>query len=143
MEILLKELTLAAGLLMQSGTEVAPDDLICLARTVYAEARSESVEGQVAVAYVAVARAESSAHPDSICDVVLESNQFATSSMDVPQNWEAYQKAMLVALDVLSGKAVNPAEGATYFYAYKLTTPYWADDFTQVAQIGGHRFMKE
>lgn len=89
MDILLKEITLAAGLLMQSGADVPAEDLICLARTVYAEARSESLEGQVAVAHVALTRTASPDYPDSICDVVLAPHQFATSTMSDPKNWAA------------------------------------------------------
>lgn len=143
MLILLKEVTLAAGLLMQSGADVQHDDLICLARTVYAEARGEPREGQLAVAYVVLERTGVPGYPETICDVVLEPNQFATSEMDLPKNWEAYQAAMLVALDVLQGKSANPVEGATYFYAYKKAKPYWARQFTEIAVIGNHRFMEQ
>ena len=48
------------------------DELICLAKNIYFEARAESLQGKMAVANVTKNRVESKNHPDTYCDVVKE-----------------------------------------------------------------------
>lgn len=50
--------------------EVDVDQMHCLAKNIYFEARGESREGKIAVANVTVNRVESSRYPDSVCEVV-------------------------------------------------------------------------
>ena len=69
-------------------------DQICLASTVYLEARSESPRGQMAVAEVAMRRRESGRWGDDVCSVVEAPGQFALSRtsknymFDTPQAWQ-------------------------------------------------------
>ena len=57
-----------------------PDaDRVCLATTIYLEARSESVLGQAAVAEVALRRRESGQWGNSLCSVLTARGQFALS----------------------------------------------------------------
>jgi len=56
-------------------------DHVCLATTVYLEARSESKVGQMAVAEVAMRRRESGRWGRTVCDVVRSPGQFATTTM--------------------------------------------------------------
>ncbi len=55
-------------------------DHVCLATTVYLEARSESQIGQMAVAEVAMRRRENGRWGDTVCDVVRSPGQFAMST---------------------------------------------------------------
>lgn len=55
-----------------SGAELA-----CLEKNIYNEARGEIDEGQLAVAFVTIARAMSRQYPNSICGVVYQSKQFS------------------------------------------------------------------
>jgi|SRR5580698_4077343 spore germination cell wall hydrolase CwlJ-like protein len=75
-------------------------DRTCLATTVYLEARSEPVNGQLAVAEVALRRRDRGLWGSTVCTVVTAPHQFALSqasgSYDV-DNLEAFQKAWLVA----------------------------------------------
>lgn len=48
------------------------DELICLAKNIYFEARAESLQGKMAVANVTKNRVESKDHPNTYCDVVHE-----------------------------------------------------------------------
>ena len=47
-------------------------ELDCLARNIYWEARSEPVEGMIAVAQVTLNRVAHKSFPDDICDVVYQ-----------------------------------------------------------------------
>lgn len=55
-----------------SGTELA-----CLEKNIYNEARGEIDEGQLAVAFVTIARALSGKFPSTICGVVYQNRQFS------------------------------------------------------------------
>ena len=60
---------LAVGL-MASSTWVMADEVKCLAKNIYFEARAESYAGKQAVANVTQNRLDSKDHPDSYCGVV-------------------------------------------------------------------------
>ena len=55
-------------------------DQACLATTVYLEARSESTNGQLAVAEVALRRRDRGRWGDTVCKVVTSPHQFATTT---------------------------------------------------------------
>src|SRR5690554_3545291 len=52
--------------------ELAANEVYCLAQAVYHESRGEPESGQWAVASVILNRVESSAYPDTVCDVVFQ-----------------------------------------------------------------------
>jgi len=52
--------------------DVDEDELQCLAKNIYHEARGESWEGKLAVAWVTLNRVHSGRFPDTICDVVYQ-----------------------------------------------------------------------
>ena len=75
-------------------------DHVCLATTVYLEARSESQVGQMAVAEVAMRRRENGRWGNTVCDVVRSPGQFAlttTKSSYSIVNPVAWRKAWQVA----------------------------------------------
>lgn len=140
---------------------VKEEQIKCLATMIYGEARSESIEGQIAVAYSAINRAVKK----SVCQVVLAPKQYsvfngnsfliqvALSSNLFPkqknkideQSWET---AVRVATDVLTKKVKDPTNGATHYIADEVMKqrgyvyPRWAFQYTEVATIGNHRFFK-
>ena len=75
-------------------------DRVCLATTIYLEARSESTLGQAAVAEVALRRREGGQWGNNLCSVLTARGQFALSTTN--QNYivdevPAWQNAWLVA----------------------------------------------
>ena len=56
---------------------IAGAELACLEKNIYNEARGEIDEGQLAVAFVTIARAMSKKFPNSICGVVYQNKQFS------------------------------------------------------------------
>jgi spore germination cell wall hydrolase CwlJ-like protein len=133
----------------------------CLATMVYGEARGEPLDGKIAVAYSAVNRATKK----SVCDVVLAPKQYsifnnnpalkaaATSLHIEPRQKnkidnESWERSVEVAKLVLAGKVSDPTDGATHYIADKVMKskgyryPRWSKQYTQVAEIGGHRFFK-
>ncbi len=102
-------------------------DQTCLATTVYLEARSEPVIGQLAVAEVALRRRDRGQWGKTVCTVVTAPHQFALSntpsSYDL-DNYAAFQKAWLIA-----GKSL--ANWTLPIDERRLLVPY-ADHFATV-----------
>jgi spore germination cell wall hydrolase CwlJ-like protein len=139
-------------------------ELECLAQNIYHEARSESDQGQLAVAHVTLNRVSHSKFPNTICDVVKQARYSVwwkeTHGRDVPVrnacqfSWycdgksdaihekEVWQDLVLLSLHVMMDKTQDPTNGAIYYYNPALADPYWADHFTQVAMVDNHVFLR-
>lgn len=124
-------------------------DHTCLATTVYLEARSEPMLGQMAVAEVAMRRLQTRRWGDSVCAVVNAKGQFAQSIVSKNywvRNPKAWQKAWSVAANTLRNWALPPNErklvvpDADHFYAQDIVSPAWNGRL--VAVIGGHSFYR-
>ena len=126
-------------------------DPLCLATTVYLEARDQSELGQRAVAEVALRRQENGRWGDSVCEVVTAPKQFAPTlvnpGIQVGGDIEAWTRAINVALEaqkdwqqpVAQRNEVVP--GASHFVALGLARPSWRH-FPTMAKIGDHTFLK-
>lgn len=140
------EIALAMILTTREGLSVDPEELICLTRNIYHEARGESREGQIGVAYVTLNRVQDEAFDRTICEVVYADSQFSWTGDDTPDTPTerfTYTKNMMVAIDVIRGSVPDPTLGATYFYNPDHATPYWSRLFAETAIIENHRFMRE
>jgi len=123
---------------------------LCLATTVYLEARDQSELGQRAVAEVALRRRDSGFWGDDVCAVVTAPKQFAPTL--VPPSTrigsaDAWERAVEVAFATQKEWARPPAErsevvpGASHFAALALASPNWAS-YPQVAVIDDHTFFR-
>lgn len=113
---------------------------LCLALTVYFEARGEPLPGQHAVAEVVVNRARRSGR--SVCVESFHPGQFSwnqTIRHPVIREVRAWNKAQQVAQAALHGRS-NYARGATHFHAAGMSPPAWASALCRVAKIGRHIF---
>jgi spore germination cell wall hydrolase CwlJ-like protein len=141
---------LAFLLWLASALPQPASDQICLATTVYLEARSESQIGQMAVAEVAMRRRESGRWGDSVCDVVRAPRQFATATTSqnfVVANPDAWRKAWQIAartitmwsLPIRQRKFVVPH--ADHFVTADSISPSWIKG-PPLATIGAHNFYR-
>ena len=141
---------LAFLLWMASVLPQPASDQICLATTVYLEARSESPRGQMAVAEVALRRRESGRWGDDVCSVVNAPGQFALSRtsknfvFDAPQAWQEAWTIAGRALDMWSlpreqRRFVVP--NADHFVAADSVSPAWIKG-PPLATIGAHNFYR-
>jgi len=111
------------------------NELDCLAKTVYFEARNQSVEGQMKVAQVVRERIKSKLYPNQICDVVNQPRQFKHDG--IIHNIKAYNLAYKIAF--LSERWRG--DGSTHFYSGPV--PFWAKEMEEKTIVGDHTFMKE
>ena len=112
-------------------------DLYLLAKTVYAEARGEPYEGQVAVAAVILNRVESPDFPNTIAEVVYQPWAF-TAVHDGQINLEPNETAYSAARDAINGW--DPTYGCLYYYNASTATSKWIFSRTTVVTIGKHVF---
>ena len=141
---------LAFLLWMASVMPQPASDQICLAATVYLEARSEPARGQMAVAEVALRRRESGRWGSDVCAVVNAPGQFALSHtsknfvFDTPDAWQEAWKIAGRALDIWSlpsnqRKFVVPH--ADHFVVADSASPAWIKG-PPLATIGAHNFYR-
>lgn len=121
---------------------------VCLALTVFFEARSEDVAGQLAVAQVVMNRVAHERWNDTVCDVVHEGGEanpdchfswYCDGKSDDPWETKAWEQALLVASAALSGTGHADLKDATHYHA-DYADPDWAEEMTVVAVHGRHIF---
>jgi len=124
--------------------QVDPEQHKCMSLNIYHEARGERVEGQIAVAQVTINRQEDKRWPDSICGVVYQDKQFSWTHMiedHSPKDFKAWNKAQVIARDVMIGNVEDPTQGATHYHA-NWVNPAWADSYRLTKVIGVHLFYE-
>lgn len=120
----------------------------CLAQNIYHEARSESNQGQQAVAFVTLNRTQDGRFPTDICGVVKQKSrtvcQFSwfCTKVKLDKTSDAYKEALQVALHVYANyfNLTDITGGALYYHA-DYVKPRWKLEKTKT--IGRHIFYKE
>jgi hypothetical protein len=136
--------------LASASLDDASRALDCLTSAVYYEARSQSDDGERAVAQVVLNRVRDRAFPPSVCGVVYQGSNRRTGcqfsftcdgSMDRPTQPSAWARARAIASEALGGAVYAPVGSATFYHA-DYVNPWWAASMKQVTQIGAHIFYR-
>jgi spore germination cell wall hydrolase CwlJ-like protein len=125
--------------------------LQCLAEAIYYEARSESEDGQRAVAQVVLNRVRHPAYPGSVCGVVYQGPlrvgggcQFtftcdgSLARLPYGIDWD---RARRLAAEALAGSVYAPVGLATNYHTHQVL-PDWAFRLAKAAVIGNHIFYR-
>jgi len=121
----------------RGGTDFMQEDLDLLAKIIYAEARGESFEGQVAVGAVVLNRVEHPQFPKTIKEVIYAPGQFTAvddRQIELKPDSQAYQAAE-AALEGL-----DPSNGAIFYFNPSISNDKWMQSRSVVCSIGNHRF---
>ena len=122
--------------------------LQCLTEAIYYEARSESEDGQRAVAQVVLNRVRHPAYPNTVCGVVYQGSerttgcQFSftcTGVMGAITEPAAWDRARRIAAAALRGNVYRPV-GLAVNYHTTAIRPYWAPSLVPQTTIGAHIF---
>src|SRR4051812_13079321 len=122
----------------------------CLTAAVYYEARSESEDGQRAVAQVVLNRVRHPAFPKSVCGVVYQGSNRATGcqfsftcdgSLARGREPGPWDRARRIAAQALAGSVYEPVGLATHYHTTAIH-PWWADALTKAVTIGAHVFYR-
>ena len=116
---------------------------LCLAKTVYFEARGESLEGQLAVAEVVLNRTASGLYPSTICGVVTQRAQFSFIRRgqfpNVRMNSDCWHRALAIA-DVARKRLIRQTNPNVLWYHASYVAPAWGKRLTRFSRIGTHIF---
>ncbi len=128
-------------------------DVLVLGRTIYGEARGESLEGKQAVANVVMNRVNSRRFPDSIERVCLQPWQFSCWNESDPNRAiinnmhpgrdDIFDTCLSMAVQAKNGTLPDVTGGADHYYASYIGAPSWIRNSPQAymtAQIGAHKF---
>ncbi len=125
--------------------------LDCLAEAVYYEARSETEEGQRAVAQVVLNRVRHPAWPNSVCGVVYQGPlrlgggcQFSFTcdgSLNLRPGGSAWARARGIANEALAGRTYAGVGHSTHYHTHEVL-PGWAGRLAKTAVIGAHNFYR-
>jgi hypothetical protein len=124
--------------------------LDCLTAVVYYEARSESDDGQRAVAQVVLNRVRNPAFPGSVCGVVYQGSLRSTGcqfsftcdgSLAHRREPGAWEHAREIATAALAGEVYSPVGSAMYYHTTAVH-PFWENSLTPVTTIGAHIFYR-
>lgn len=133
---------------LTTPANVPSNPIECLTQAIYYEARSESEEGQAAVAEVVLNRSRSGRYPADVCQVVYQRNsrtcQFTfTCDGSIGRgavNMRSWARAERIAREVYEGRSSGllPRDSVNYHADY--VRPTWGRRLAQVRQIGAHIF---
>jgi spore germination cell wall hydrolase CwlJ-like protein len=125
--------------------------LECLTAAIYYEARSESDDGERAVAQVVLNRVRHPAFPKTVCGVVYQGSNRSTGCQFTftcdgslargarqPYAWARAQK---IAAAALAGYVFSPVGLATHYHTTAIH-PWWADSMARAVTIGAHIFYR-
>lgn len=121
------------------------NDLDCLTKNIYYEARGEDNRGKMAVAHVTINRLKTGYWGNSICKVVYAKKQFSwTLAKKLPRpDSRVWAESEEVARKVLAGHRVRGLTKSLFYHATYIKDPKWADTRHEVGQIGNHIFYNK
>ena len=131
----LTALGISPGEIGQNSTPES--DLRLLARLISAEARGEPYIGQVAVGAVVLNRVEHPSFPNTLADVIYQTDAFTClydGQFDEPIAESAYRAAQ----EAMDG--YDPSYGALYYFNPVTATSEWIWSRPLIVTIGKHRF---
>ena len=122
----------------------------CLTAAIYYEARSESADGQRAVAQVVLNRVRDRAFPNSVCGVVYQGASRRTGcqfsftcdgSTYRAREPGAWVRAESIADQALDGRVYASVGSATFYHA-NTVDPWWSSSLSRIGSIGAHIFYR-
>lgn len=115
----------------------------CLAGAVYFESKGETLNGQLAVAKVVIARRDSGRFASSLCGVVYQPSQFSFvrggRMPAIPAASRDWQEAVAIAQIAMKDAWESPVEGALFFHA-RHVSPGWR--MQRLAAVDNHVFYR-
>lgn len=115
----------------------------CLAGAVYFESKGETLNGQLAVAKVVIARRDSGRFASSLCGVVYQPSQFSFvrggRMPAIPTASQDWKEAVAIAQIAIKDSWDSPVEGALFFHA-RHVSPGWR--MQRLAAVDNHVFYR-
>ena len=141
------------------------NEITCLAKNMYFEARSEGIAGVVATTQVVYNRVNSKEYPNTICEVIEQAkisqwwlkekgkivpirnrcqfSWFCDGKSDEPKEKKVFSKMVDISKDLVYGniQVVDITEGATHYHA-DYVYPAWRKTKTKTVEVADHIFYR-
>ena len=142
------------------------NEITCLAKNMYFEARSEGIAGVVATTQVVYNRVNSEEYPDTICEVIEQAkisqwwlkekgiikpiknkcqfSWFCDGYSDEPKDDKTYSELFELAEQFINGEhegMIDITGGALWYHA-DYVHPRWANHLEVTTKVGRHIFYK-
>ena len=142
------------------------NEITCLAKNMYFEARSEGIAGVVATTQVVYNRVNSEEYPDTICEVIEQAkisqwwlkekgivkpiknkcqfSWFCDGYSDEPKDDKTYSELFELADQFINGEhegMIDITGGALWYHA-DYVHPRWANHLEVTTKVGRHIFYK-
>ena len=127
-----------------------PDDIYWLAKNIYFEARSETIESQTGVACVTINRILDSRFPNTFKEVIIQRHQFSwywDGESDIPKDTKSWEQATKLATSIVykydNGLHEDITNGSTFYHAdWMKIKPIFAKSnrYAYEMQIGTHEY---
>jgi spore germination cell wall hydrolase CwlJ-like protein len=120
----------------------------CMAQAIYFEARSEPIEGQLAVAQVVMNRVGDRRYPNSVCAVVFQNERWkhrcqfsfaCDGKSDRPRETRAWNLATKISYVAIADRWQDITKSATHYHA-DYVQPYWSKSMEKTVVYGQHLF---
>jgi spore germination cell wall hydrolase CwlJ-like protein len=145
---------ITALILIMTAIPAEADEVECLAKNIYYEARDQNLTGMYAVAGVTLNRVKDRRWPNDICGVVKQrkvvQNQwicqfswFCDGLSDNPKDLYNWNVCYTVAYIAMTDKTLKVIPSDIYWYHSNKVEPYWASAYTATAVIGDHIFYSD
>ena len=142
------------------------NEITCLAKNMYFEARSEGIAGVVATTQVVYNRVDSEEYPNTICEVIEQAkisqwwlkekgvikplknkcqfSCFCDGYSDEPKDDKTYSELFELAEQFVNGDHKNMIDitGGALWYHADYVHPRWANSKEVTAKVGRHIFYK-
>lgn len=141
------------------------NEVYCMAKNIYFEARGEGIQGQKAVALVTMNRVNNRRYPDTVCEVVTQKAKLRNTKKivcafswaceknkivpvlkrDGSENHEAiaqFETSTKIAVQAINGDLKDITRGATHFHNPTLAQPNWAAGEKPTLRMGNHEFHR-
>ena len=139
-------MTILISAIASFGADIPREDVNCMARAVYHEARGEERVGQSAVAHVILNRVYDTQngkhHPNTVCDVVYARYQFTDLDpyMQI-KDFTAWREAVALSILAITGNTDDPTDGALWYYnPNKVKKPKFLAPKKLSSRFGNHEF---
>lgn len=132
--------TSGTGAIVSGDDYYNQDVLYWLSRIIQAESGSESLEGKLGVGTVIYNRVDSSRFPNTVYEVIFQTNQFSPASNGYIYNTPNTESVLAAKLCM---EGVRVAEGSLYFFGASTASSSWVrNSLTYVTTIGNHYFYQ-
>lgn len=127
------------AMLFPQAKSVAIPDALCLAQTLWGEARGDRFQQRL-VSHVVLNRAQN--RRQSVCTVVRSPHQFAGYGKPIDRGHPEWRESVEMAVLMLAVRKADVTRGANHFFDRNRGWPDWARGMRVTVRHGNHVYLR-